>query len=165
MRRGVSTQCVKTEIQSECAYAHPVTDAGTLRTSPGGEGVSSLRSLMFVVPIPHAFGLQLVQCVIGVAVIGLGSGFYLTAGMGPGPRDGWMTGLHHRFGWPVWVIRFGIEICVLAIGWVLGGTVGLGTLLFALLIGPFVGYGLGFCGWIGGARAVIVDDERPEFEA
>lgn len=124
-----------------------------------------LEVMMFVVPIPHVFWLQLMQCLVGVAVIGLGSGFYLTAGMGPGPRDGWMTGLHNRFGWPVWVIRFGIEIVVLAIGWFLGGTVGIGTVIFALLIGPFVGYGLLVCGWLGGARTTVVEDEHPEFEA
>lgn len=143
-----------------------------LRQKPGLGTVSNivvvaagLEVMMFVVPIPHAFAGQLLQCVIAVAIIGLGSGFYLTAGMGPGPRDGWMTGLHNRFGWPVWVIRFGIEIAVLVIGWFLGGTVGLGTLIFALFVGPFVGYGLRFCGWIGGAHAVLPDDEHPEFEA
>lgn len=75
----------------------------------------------------------------GVALVGLGSGLYLTAALGPGPRDGWMTGLHRRFGWPLSRVRMGIELTVLAAGALLGGTVGLGTVAFALLIGPAVG--------------------------
>lgn len=75
----------------------------------------------------------------GIVLVGLGSGLYLTAYLGPGPRDGWMTGLHRRFGWPLSRIRMGIELTVLAAGWLLGGTVGLGTVAFALLIGPTVG--------------------------
>ena len=61
---------------------------------------------------------------------------YIGAGLGPGPRDGLMTGLHTRTGWPIWLVRTGIEGAVLAGGWLLGGNVGLGTVLFALLVGP-----------------------------
>ena len=75
----------------------------------------------------------------GVALIGLGSGLYLTTALGPGPRDGWMTGLHRRFGWPLSAVRMGIELTVMLGGWLLGGTVGLGTVAFAVLIGPAVG--------------------------
>ena len=57
----------------------------------------------------------------------------------PGPRDGLMTGAHARFGWKIWKVRTGVEVTVLAIGWLLGGTVGFGTVAFALLIGPMVG--------------------------
>ena len=143
-----------------------------LRQKPGFGTIANivviavaLEVMIFVVPIPHLFWVQLLQAVIGVACIGLGSGFYLTAGMGPGPRDGWMTGLHNKFNWPVWVVRFGIEITVLIIGWFLGGTVGIGTVIFALLIGPFVGYGLLIAGAVGGARTVVAEDEHPELEA
>lgn len=82
----------------------------------------------------------------GVALVGLGSGLYLTANLGPGPRDGWMTGLHRRFGWSLSRVRLGIELTVLTLGWLLGGTVGLATLAFALLIGPAVGTAVGLLG-------------------
>jgi uncharacterized membrane protein YczE len=74
----------------------------------------------------------------GVLVIGLGSGLYLAADLGPGPRDGLMTGLHHRFGWSIRRARTGIELIVLVVGFLLGGTIGLGTILFAFGIGPVV---------------------------
>lgn len=92
-----------------------------------------------LLPEPEAIVTRLTALVFGVALVGIGSGFYLTAELGPGPRDGWMTGLHRRFGWPLAWIRFGIEVSVLAAGALLGGTVGVGTVLFALLIGPAVG--------------------------
>lgn len=74
----------------------------------------------------------------GLALLALATGLYVGARLGPGPRDGLMTGLHARFGWPIWAVRTGIEVTVLAIGFVLGGQVGIGTLAFALLIGPMV---------------------------
>lgn len=80
----------------------------------------------------------------GVALVGAGSGFYLTADLGPGPRDGLMTGIHARTGWPIFAVRTGIESAAVAFGWVLGGTVGAGTIAFALLIGPAVGTALRF---------------------
>ena len=75
----------------------------------------------------------------GLVLLAVATGLYIGARMGPGPRDGLMTGLHVRFGWPLWAVRTGIEVCVLAVGWALGGSVGLGTVAFALLIGPLVG--------------------------
>jgi uncharacterized membrane protein YczE len=63
---------------------------------------------------------------------------YIGAGLGPGPRDGLMTGLCKRTGWSIRLVRTGIEITVLAVGWLLGGTVGLGTVLYAVTIGPIV---------------------------
>ena len=75
----------------------------------------------------------------GLALLALATGMYIGARLGPGPRDGLMTGLHRRTGWPIWVVRTGIEVTVLTIGFVLGGQLGLGTLAFALLIGPMVG--------------------------
>jgi uncharacterized membrane protein YczE len=74
----------------------------------------------------------------GIALVAAGSGFYLTTFLGPGPRDGLMTGLHRRTGAPIGAIRTAIEVSALAVGWALGGTVGIGTLAFALAIGPAV---------------------------
>jgi uncharacterized membrane protein YczE len=80
---------------------------------------------------------------IGIAMVGLGSSLYITCGLGPGPRDGAMTGVHYRTGIRVGRVRLGIELVVLVIGWLLGGTVGIGTALFALLIGQSVAIFLG----------------------
>ena len=75
----------------------------------------------------------------GIMLIGLGSGLYIGAGMGPGPRDGLMTGLARR-GLNIGAVRTGLEVAVLAVGWLLGGTVGAGTVAFALSIGPLIGF-------------------------
>lgn len=77
----------------------------------------------------------------GTVLVAVGSGFYIGAGLGPGPRDGVMTGLAER-GWRVSVARTVIEASVLALGWTLGGTVGVGTVIFALSIGPLVAIAL-----------------------
>jgi uncharacterized membrane protein YczE len=74
----------------------------------------------------------------GLALIAVATGMYIGARFGPGPRDGLMTGIHHRFGWKLWIVRTVIEVIVLTIGWLLGGNVGIGTVAFALLIGPMV---------------------------
>ena len=103
---------------------------------------AALQVGVWFLPHPEPLWLRLIFVFTGVALIGLGSGLYLTTNMGPGPRDGWMTGIHHRFGIPVARVRLGIEVSVLILGWLLGGTVGLGTVVFALLIGPSVGWGL-----------------------
>ncbi|MEB7504348.1 hypothetical protein [Arthrobacter koreensis] len=81
---------------------------------------------------------QIVLFAAGLVLLAVATGLYIGARMGPGPRDGLMTGLHARFGWPIWAVRTGIEVSVLAVGWALGGAVGLGTVAFALLIGPMV---------------------------
>jgi uncharacterized membrane protein YczE len=94
------------------------------------------------VPQPANIAARFALVVAGILTIGLGSGFYLTAGHGPGPRDGWMTGLHHRTGRPVAQIRLVIEVTVLVVGVGLGGTFGIGTILFALFIGQAVALGL-----------------------
>lgn len=120
-----------------------------------------------VLPDPEPVVARIGTVLLGIALIGLGSGFYLTTNLGPGPRDGWMTGLHHRTGWPVGRVRLLIEVVVLAVGWALGGTVGLGTLLFALLIGPSVAVGLALAGRIGrpDGDAGVVDEGFPELDA
>jgi uncharacterized membrane protein YczE len=117
-------------------------------------------------PTPTAVGWQLAEVLAGVVTIGVGSGLYLTTNLGPGPRDGWMTGVHHKTGWPVARVRLGIEIVALGLGWLLGGTVGIGTVLFALMIGPSVAYGLKVVGVVAGVRsAPEIEDEFPELEA
>ncbi|MFW3385397.1 UNVERIFIED_CONTAM: hypothetical protein RF648_05295 [Kocuria sp. CPCC 205274] len=74
----------------------------------------------------------------GLLLLALASGLYIGARLGPGPRDGLMTGLHQHFGLPIWFVRTAIEGTVLALGWLLGGSVGAGTVAFALLIGPLI---------------------------
>jgi uncharacterized membrane protein YczE len=74
----------------------------------------------------------------GMACVGLGSALYLPAGLGAGPRDGLMMGLHDKLGWSIRVSRTAVEASALAIGWAMGGTVGIGTLVFAFGIGPLV---------------------------
>lgn len=122
-----------------------------------------------LVPAPDAWPAQLALVLAGIAMIGLGSGLYLTTNLGPGPRDGWMTGIHLRTGWPVGRVRLGIELVVLAVGWLLGGTVGLGTVLFALLIGPAVAQGLAIADALGGVSEPegggTIGDEFPELDA
>ena len=91
---------------------------------------------------PKTFLYQIIQSVIAVFIVGLGSGFYLTANLGPGPRDGLMTGLQKLTNRPIALIRTVIEVTAVVIGFYLGGVVGIGTLLFAFGIGPTVSLGL-----------------------
>ena len=90
--------------------------------------------------LPAAVGgpAQLAMMFGGVVTIGIASGLYLGADLGAGPRDGLMTGIHHRFGWSIRRSRTLIELSVLGAGFLLGGTIGVGTLVFALGIGPLV---------------------------
>lgn len=128
----------------------------------------SLQVMSELLPDPSAIAPRVAMMIGGIAAIGLASGLYLTANMGPGPRDGWMTGIHRRTGWPVSIVRLVIEATVLIIGWLLGGTVGIGTVAFALLVGPSVGYGLLLCGWLGGVTSGQAEDDgdqHPELEA
>lgn len=122
-----------------------------------------------LVPAPDAWPAQLALVLAGIAMIGAGSGLYLTTNLGPGPRDGWMTGIHRRTGWPVGRVRMGIELVVLTLGWLLGGTVGVGTVLFAVLIGPAVAQGLAISGAVGGVPGAgegpVTGDGFPELDA
>jgi len=88
-------------------------------------------------PNPENYGFKVLQVIIGVLITGLGSGFYLISNLGPGPRDGLMTGVQRITGKPIALVRS-------TIGWKLGGTVGLGTIIFALGIGPTVAAGIYF---------------------
>jgi uncharacterized membrane protein YczE len=96
-----------------------------------------------VLPSAVGLGAQLAMMLAGLLIIGLGSGLYLAADLGPGPRDGLMTGLHHRFGWSIRRARTLVEVTVLALGWLLGGSIGIGTVAFAFGIGPLVQFFLG----------------------
>ncbi len=91
---------------------------------------------------PNNYFSQIMMAVISVLLVGLGSGFYLIANLGPGPRDGLMTGLQRKTNLPIASVRASIEISVVFTGWYLGGTVGIGTLLFAFGVGPAVALGL-----------------------
>ena len=87
---------------------------------------------------PSTLGGKVLLFAGGLALLAVATGLYIGAGFGPGPRDGLMTGIHNRWGTRIWVVRTSIELVVLVIGWILGGNVGIGTLAFALLIGPMV---------------------------
>ena len=84
----------------------------------------------------------------GVVAIGIGSALYLTTGLGPGPRDGLMTSLHRKFNVSVVYVRLGLELVVLAAGWLMGGVVGVGTAFFALSIGFSIGASLKVLDWL-----------------
>jgi uncharacterized membrane protein YczE len=90
---------------------------------------------MATIPAPHGLTLRTIFLLFGVALNGVATGAYIGAGLGPGPRDGLMTGLAAR-GHSIRVVRTVLEVAVLAGGWVLGGTVGIGTVVYALAIGP-----------------------------
>ena len=89
-----------------------------------------------ILPYPKSFLFQIIQSILAVFIVGLGSGFYLTANLGPGPRDGLMTGLQSLTNQPISLIRTVIEVSAVGLGFYLGGIVGIGTLLFAFGIGP-----------------------------
>ena len=94
------------------------------------------------VPTPSNYIHQLLLAVISVIMVGIGGGIYLVSNLGAGPRDGLMIGLQKLTNFPIAVVRGTLEISVVSIGWYLGGTVGVGTLLFAFGIGPCVALGL-----------------------
>lgn len=94
---------------------------------------------LWLLPVPESMWLRIAFFTIGMLLLAVASGIYIGARLGPGPRDGLMTGIHARFGTPIWIARTGVELTVLVIGWILGGNVGLGTVAFALLIGPLCG--------------------------
>jgi uncharacterized membrane protein YczE len=104
---------------------------------------TSLQVMIEVFPNPEELGLQISQVLLGILLVGAGSGLYITCNVGPGTRDGLMTGLHARTGVSVGSARTAIEVTVVVIGWLLGGVVGVGTLLFALLIGQSVAISFG----------------------
>ena len=94
------------------------------------------------VPTPSNYIHQLLLAIFSVIMVGIGGGIYLVSNLGAGPRDGLMIGLQKLTNFPIAVVRATLEISVVSIGWYLGGTVGIGTLLFAFGIGPCVALGL-----------------------
>jgi len=100
------------------------------------------------VPTPENYIPQLILAIIAVLITGFGGGIYLVANLGAGPRDGLMVGLQKKTNMPIAAVRAFLEITVVAVGWYLGGTVGVGTLLFAFGIGPAVALGLYLTGKI-----------------
>ena len=93
-------------------------------------------------PHPETYAMQILQAVLGTLIVGVASGIYLIANLGPGPRDGLMTGCQKATGLPIAWVRVFLEIVVITIGWTLGGTVGIATVIFAIGVGPAVSMGL-----------------------
>jgi uncharacterized membrane protein YczE len=121
-----------------------------LRERPGFGTISNIIVISLFIdigtrifPQQDSFLIGLVYVISGIALIGIGSALYITCGLGPGPRDGAMTGLHNRTGVRVGRVRLGIEVAVSILGALLGGTLGIGTLLFALFIGQSVAISFG----------------------
>jgi uncharacterized membrane protein YczE len=120
-----------------------------LRQRPGlGTLLNAVLVGVFIdltlVPLPETMPLAVRVLLVpaGIGLVGLGSGLYLTTLLGPGPRDGLMTGLHRRTGMSLRLVRACIEVSAVTTGFLLGGTVGIGTVAFALLIGPAVQAGV-----------------------
>ncbi|GAB2549613.1 YczE/YyaS/YitT family protein [Leucobacter ruminantium] len=111
---------------------------------------------LWLLPTPDELWVRVLFFAIGLVLLAVASGIYIGTDLGPGPRDGLMTGIHLRFGAPIWVGRTAVEASVLAIGWILGGDVGVGTLAFALLIGPLCNLTLPF--FARGRRATVAAD-------
>lgn len=99
---------------------------------------TSTNVVMSIIPAAEGLPAQLAMMLGGVVTISIGSGLYLASDLGPGPRDGLMTGLHIRFGWSIRRARTVVELAALGAGFLAGGTIGLGTIVFALGIGPLV---------------------------
>ncbi|WP_280272129.1 YczE/YyaS/YitT family protein [Nocardia wallacei] len=116
-----------------------------LRQKPGLGTISnvvviaiSVDAGLWLLPQLHAPAVRVGAMAAAVLLNAVATMLYIGAGMGPGPRDGLMTGLVRRTGKPVWAIRTGIEATVLVTGWLLGGSVGIGTLVYAFGIGPLI---------------------------
>ncbi|CAB4773006.1 unannotated protein [freshwater metagenome] len=121
-----------------------------LREKPGFGTISNMVIIasaievgVLTIPLQTNYAMGIIFALIGIGMVGTASALYITCGLGSGPRDGLMTGIHLRTGIRVGRVRLAIESSVFALGWILGGTVGLGTLLFAGLIGQSVAVALG----------------------
>jgi uncharacterized membrane protein YczE len=104
---------------------------------------SAIQLGVNVFPLASNYFVGVAMDLLGIALVGMGSALYITCALGPGPRDGLMTAIHNKTGVRVGRVRLGIEGTVLVLGWLLGGTIGLGTALFALLIGQSIAISLG----------------------
>ena len=107
---------------------------------------ASIELGLLIIPIVDNVYMKYFYVLFGIALVGIGSALYITCGLGTGPRDGLMTGLHYKTGVRVGRVRLGIEIVALSVGAILGGSLGVGTALFALLIGQSVAISLGVLG-------------------
>jgi len=96
----------------------------------------SMEVGLYLIETPELLAQRIVLFAAGLLMMGIASGLYIGARFGPGPRDGLMVGFNARFGYPMWAVRTVVEATVLVIGWTLGGTFGVGTILFAIAIGP-----------------------------
>ncbi len=121
-----------------------------LREKPGFGTISNLVIIaaaiqvgVLVIPVQQSFLVGVIFALLGIGMVGVATSFYITCGLGSGPRDGLMTAIHNRSGVRVGRVRMAIEITVVALGALLGGKVGLGTLLFAALIGQSIAVALG----------------------
>ena len=113
---------------------------------------------LWLIPADLDLWARILLFAAGLLLIAVATGLYIGSHFGPGPRDGLMTGLHQRTGWKIWIVRTGIEVTVLGIGWALGGNVGIGTVLFAVLIGPLCQRTIPFFAITRPARAVRAAD-------
>lgn len=104
---------------------------------------SAIQLGVNVFPLASNYFVGVAMDLLGIALVGMGSALYITCALGPGPRDGLMTAIHNKTGVRVGRVRLGIEGTVLVLGWLLGGTIGLGTALFALFIGQSIAISLG----------------------
>ena len=93
-------------------------------------------------PHPENYSIRIMQTIFGTLIVGIASGIYLIANLGPGPRDGLMTGCQRITGLPIAWVRVFLEVTIISIGWMLGGSIGIGTVIFAFGIGPAVSLGL-----------------------
>ncbi|MEW2302943.1 hypothetical protein AB0958_23705 [Streptomyces sp. NPDC006655] len=141
-----------------------------LRQRPGLGTISNvfviglaMNATLAVVPAVHGFALRVPLMAAGIVLNGAATGLYIAASFGPGPRDGLMTGLHRRTGRSIRLIRTGIEVAVVVTGFVLGGTVGVGTLLYAVSIGPLAQLFLkAFAVRAASGRSTVVATGSPE---
>jgi uncharacterized membrane protein YczE len=107
---------------------------------------ASIELGLLIIPTVENIYFKYFYVLFGIALVGIGSALYITCGLGTGPRDGLMTGLHYKTGVRVGRVRLGIEVVALSIGTFLGGSLGIGTALFALLIGQSVAISVGVLG-------------------
>jgi uncharacterized membrane protein YczE len=138
-----------------------------LRQMPGLGTVSNvvviglvMDRVLAVLPDAHPLPLRVVELLGGIVLNGLATGAYIGAGLGPGPRDGLMTGLARRTGRSIRLVRTGVEVLVVAAGWLLGGVFGVGTLLYAVAIGPLAQLSLPL--FTPGRRTAAVATAAPE---
>ncbi|MFD5799574.1 YitT family protein [Streptomyces diastatochromogenes] len=141
-----------------------------LRQRPGLGTVSNvfvvglaMDGTLALVPDVHSLAVRIPMLAAGIVLNGVATGLYIAASFGPGPRDGLMTGLHRRTGRSIRLMRTAIEVTVVATGFTLGGTVGVGTLLYALSIGPLAQFFLRvFAAPSAPGRSTIVATGQPE---